>query len=691
MEEFFAQGIVVDLREPEYSEGILKTEKGGVIQAPDMRIQACHLIYTRQIVEGKPVLKVEAEGDLMVEFGEYLFVGSRLEYDFQEKRGIIYDARTGIEPWYFGGKAIHLCPDGEYFIEEGYATTSENVKKDWLIEIESALIQQDYLLRARNVRFKVFDRTLFWLPCFKTNLNSIFDSPIRYSLKWGGRLGTRLGMTYEIFSWQRVKTFMRLDYRIKRGFGLGFETYYRSEDRKESLEMVNYLAQDSSIVHPHENIRYRFQGLYNNLLLDDKLDINMSWDKLSDKDMPTDYNDRGLELDTAGLTQLQLRYQEPFFISNFFTTVRVNQFQTLKQELPTFEIKWLPMTIGATGIVSDTFTSAAFLDYKYSNGLEHVHDYRSSRFELNQNLYRSFSWGPLNFTPRGGVRAIIYGNTPSNDSTWVSLGQFGFEANSRLHRYYGMNKKHVVLPYLNYTYLTYPTKSPRQHYIFDIEDGWYRLNMCRFGVQQSFYAKKNGLVDRTLYTDFYAYSFFHTKTIHAVVPKVYGLFVFNTYPTLRHIVDTAWDIQRNKLDHLNIRTEWTLSRNMAVAAEYRHRDQFDWRKVDHDNFILDSFRPVHQLLHSTLSDRRDTLLLHFFYRINPNWAIEFESRQGWNRRFEPGYTEFEIDLLATLRSAWNLKLYYRHREEDDRMAINLSVGLSRPDRPVCNAIPFLQF
>ena len=87
-DDFFAKGITVDLREPEYSEGILKTDEGGIITGPDMRIQARHIIYTRKIIDGKPVFTIEASGDLFIEFGEYAFVGARLEYDFQEKRGL---------------------------------------------------------------------------------------------------------------------------------------------------------------------------------------------------------------------------------------------------------------------------------------------------------------------------------------------------------------------------------------------------------------------------------------------------------------------------------------------------------------------------------------------------------------------------------------------------------------------------
>ncbi len=692
-ESLFAKGIVADLREPEYSEGVLTTECGGVVTGPDIRIQAQKIVYTRKVVEGVPILTIEAEGDLMLEFGEYVFVGSRLEYDFQTKTGVVYDGRTSVPPWYFGGAAIYLLEDGNYYIQEGFITTSESRENDWQIETKEATLCNEQFLRARHVKFRFLGVPLFWLPSFSADLDSIFDSPIRYSLRWGGRQGTRFGMLYEIFSWRRLKTFMRLDYRINRGLGIGFETYVHSEDRKEQFETINYIAQDSSIVHPHERIRYRFQGIYNNLLCDDCLSLNLSWDKLSDEDMPTDYNDRGLELDTAGRTQLHVRYEDEAWVSNFLARVRINSFQTVLQELPTLETQWLPLNLGYTGIISDTKASTSYLDFKYANGLVDVHDYSSSRLELRQKFYRPFYFNYFTLTPQAGGLAIFYGNSPSGNERWAALGQFGANLTTRLHRYFGECHKHVLAPYLNYTYYTFPTSSPDEHFIFDINDGWYRLNTMLIGLQQNFYHKNaRGCVNRYLFADIFAYSFFDTKTVHAAVPKIYGKVIFHTLPILRHRIETAWDIQRNKLDHLNCAVGWTLSSDMAIALEYRHRDAYDWRKVDKFNFILDSFRPVHELIHSSLSDRRDTLLMHFFYRFLPNWAFQFESRQGWNRRFEPKYTEFELDVLTTLRSAWKLKLYYRHRVDDDRFAINISVGLSRPDWVSCEEIiPCLEF
>lgn len=686
------EGITVDLREPSYSAGVLETDKGGVIKGPDFRIQATRIVYTRKMENGECTYSIVAEGDMIMEFCDYVFVGERLEYDFLSKTGVIYDGRTMVEPWFFGGKRILLCCDGSYIICNGFFTTSMSYCPEWEISAQEAALSRDHTLEAKNIQLRLFDLPLLWLPTFKTNLDDIFDSPIRYSMRLWGRQGPRLGLSYELFSWNQWKTILQLNYRLNRGPGGGFETYYHSPDRKTSFQTINYGAMDSSLIHPDERVRYRFQGIYDSLFMQDTVSVNLSWDKLSDKYMASDYRDKGLELDTAGRTQLVVRRQEEQWISSIISRVRLNAFQTLKQELPTLETSWRPFTLGETGVIADLLVRASYLDFVYGNNLAHVHEYNSPRIEASPKFYRQFKWGNINVTPEAGAEGIFYGNSPEHSVKWLGVGKLGCTVNTILSRPY-RNYKHVIIPYAKYDYYTYPSVSPNDHYIFDIDDGWYRLNMLRFGAAQSIYYKSaSGYVERAIHADIYGNAFFGTQTIHAVVPKVYADIVFNTAPFLKHVVNTAWDFSRNELDHFNFRTEWTINDNVAVSAEYRHRDAFDWRKADHTNFILDSYRSIFQLQHSLLSDRRDTLLLHCFCRIHPNWAIEFQSRQGWNRIHEPKYTEFEVDLLATLRSALNIKLTYQHRENDDRIAFSFNIGLKRPDLDKeCGKIPYLRF
>jgi hypothetical protein len=684
LEQHLTDDITVDLRNPLYSEGVLSTDQGGVITTSQIRIQALHLRYTRQSTQEEVRWTLEAEGELMVDFGEYVFVGDKLFYDFQKKEGVIYNGRTIVEPWHFGGERLELRSDGSYLIYNGYVTTSENAQPDWGLYSSAIEIKPDNNLQAQHVHVKLFNYELLCIPSLRANLNSIFDNPISYRFRWSGKQGPRFGFTYEIFSWRNWKTFIRFDYRLTRGPGGGIETRYRSMDHRTEFRSINYLAKDSSILHPHEKARYRFEGIFKKRMHDDKTEILFSYDRISDRNMPSTYYDREFDFDTAEKTQFLIRRREERWITQFYTRVRVNSFQTVKQELPTLDINFKPYAFPRVGLIAEQWASASYLNFKYSNYLPCVKDYSSTRLEYRPTLYRPFRFGRFfTATPTMGAVTILYGDSPQRDAQWVALGTGGLDIQTQLYRQY-RSFKHLIEPYAGYHYYSSPTSSSHRHYIFDIEDGWNRLNTLSFGVRNIFFVK-DALLDTTrLFTfDLYTYAFFHTDKINQTIPKIYGRFTLPVTPTVKQSLETVWNLEHQELDQFNWRTEWTLSADFALAVEYRHRGPYYWRKVDQENFFLDVFRCERQLRHSPLSDRRDTLLIHFFYRFHPNWACEFTSRQGWNRLREPSYFEYEIDLLTTIQTAWHLRFSFQHQENVNRFAIYLNVGLKRPDLSEC--------
>jgi lipopolysaccharide assembly outer membrane protein LptD (OstA) len=151
MEQGFTEEVTVDLRNPLFSDGILTTEEGGVAKGPNFRLQALKIKYTKK----EEQTTVEAEEQLIVEFGEYVFVGDRIFYDFQKKEGVIFNGRTGIEPWYIGGERIELRPDGTYYIYNGFFTTSENVDPEWVILAQEAVIEEKQYFKAQRVHLKL--------------------------------------------------------------------------------------------------------------------------------------------------------------------------------------------------------------------------------------------------------------------------------------------------------------------------------------------------------------------------------------------------------------------------------------------------------------------------------------------------------------------------------------------------------
>ncbi len=677
----FAKDVAIYLRDPELCDGVLNTTCGGVVKAPDIRIQARNIESRRQAEGDEPVFTLRAENDLMLEYHGQVFTGTMLHYDFQAHRGILYDARGVLYPWYLGASYIILLPNGDYRLHEGFLSTSPSWKPEWGICLGDAYLSQNRILTATNVQFRIMRLPILWLPYLKTHLDWLVDHPLRYRLRWGGEQGLRFGVAYKMFDNGWFKTFLRLDYRLSRGPGAAIETECRNPDGSDIFLTRNYVARDSSIVDPNERFRYRFQGYYNKCLYEGQVRLNASYDKISDEDMPFDYSDTDLELKTAQKTQINLRGQNDYAIADLTTRIRVNNFETVKEDLPALNLSMHPFTLGPTGIISENRANFGYYDFLPSNLHPDTERFSSIRAEVREDLYRPIRLGCATVTPEVGGLAIFYGNSDKHDSKWVTLGSFGATAMTQVHRYYGCFK-HIAEPYVRYQYLTTPNTNPNEHDIFDFNDGWYRLDTLRVGTRHLIYQKWCGeCIAHRLTLDLYTYCFFDTPTIGSVVPRLYASAIFDPTPFLRQTSIAVWNAQHNRLDEFNFRTQWTVSDDFAIDAEYRYRSPYYWRRVDPDNFIMDSFRTQAELLHSSLSDRRTTGLVHLYYRLQHDLALEALVHSGWGRTTQPDYCQYQIDLHKTLRSAWNLTFSYQFREDDHRFAIHVKVGLKRPQCP----------
>ncbi len=676
--------VSVCLRDPVLSDGVLTTESGGVLTAPGLRIQAQCLETCYNKGESPGAIKVKAEGDLLLEYCDHIFSGCMMEYDFEHKRGIIYNGRGMLYPWYTGAQYVELLPGGEYVLHNGFLSTSNSWQPDWRLCVSRAYINRHRMLTAKNVQFRLMNLPLFWTPLLKTNLNWLADSPVRYRVRWGGRQGLRVGIMYKALDWKWFKAFLRLDYRFSRGPGVAIETQYCSPDGTESFCSRNYAARDSSTRDPNMRFRYRLQGIYQKSFRDELLTLCGSYDKISDEDMPNDYSDKDLELKTAGKTQLYLRSQSCYGITDLTARIRANSFETVKEDLPAVGIALRPFTLGSSGVISENRFHFGYHDFRFSDELPTARDYNSTRVEFCHTLYRPFSWQWGTITPEAGAVAIYYGNSRDQSSKWVTLGRFGALASSTFHRYYGCYK-HVITPYAHYKHFTKPNTGPDEHFIFDLRDGWDNLNTLRLGTRGLLYQKLDcGTVAYRMDADIYTYLFLDTPTIASTAPRLYTEVGLNASPSLRYSTLLVWNQERQILDEYNIRTQWTASESLAIDAEYRYRSDYRWRKVDPCNFVVDSFRTETALRASAMSDKRSTALVHAYYRMTYDLAVELRYRHGWKRHTQPDYNEYQFDLCKTLRSSWHLKLSYQYRESDHRMAVHIKIGQKLPScRPCC--------
>lgn len=143
----------IGMNEPHYSEGALVTNKGGIIKGEDFFLQATDIVYTKKNIDGEPVDKIEAFGNLYMKLKDRVYTGEKVDVDLIRNMITIYNGCTTTPPWFIGGKKIELHPDGTGIIYDGYMTTSENMQNDWSVEADKVFISNDSKIKARNVRF----------------------------------------------------------------------------------------------------------------------------------------------------------------------------------------------------------------------------------------------------------------------------------------------------------------------------------------------------------------------------------------------------------------------------------------------------------------------------------------------------------------------------------------------------------
>lgn len=686
--------VVVDLIDPIYENGTLTTEKGGVLIAPDLRIQAQKITYVRKLDEENPIFTVACEGDLLIDYQNWVLVGDSIFYDFLTSEGRLLNGRTAAPPWYIGGREVLLQEDGELVILDGYVTTSEGDKADLSVFSPHIRITPERVIIAKNVTLRVNQIPVFWLPVLQFDLNNTVRSPFGARFGWGGFLGSYVSLLYQFLSWNDFEATARLDAFIPKGLGFGIETAYDPSCRPTQFYTRNYYAWDIRLDSRKRKDRYRLEGTYYDRIYD--ITIDGIYDFVSDAQMAADYNTRDFDLKTAGRTQLELRKQTDSWIANLFTRVRVNHFQSVNQELPSFRMHLHPFEIPSTGVIVQNTLKVGYLDYVFSDDVvdsagTRPHDFSAGRFSVHPFLYRPFFLGPVTITPEAGLIGIAYSNSPSDHSVGQALGEFGVKVESALTKC-AANWKHVIEPYTHYTVLTAPRVNTDNHFIFTIDDGWDRLNLFRFGVRNSVFWKVPCGVSRGFWIDLWANAFINTETIPSTIPRGYLDLEWMPTPRLFIGMDSAWHFQERELDFINGRIDWTISETLAIGFEGRYRSKFDWRKADFYNFILESVRSQEALLESPLSDQRYTFLFRTFYRLNTEWTIKFDLRTGRHLRFknmvadtdvdkkQPPYFESSFEISRLIFKHWRMTFIYEKREAGPRYSFSLLMEPGPPPR-----------
>ena len=410
---------------------------------------------------------------------------------------------------------------------------TELTGKDW--------IQKDYneySLTAKNCLIRAYGVPFLWLPYFykpKSETLGLFQIQYGESSDFGNYIS--LSKKFELSDYPYAAIRLRSDWLEKRGFGAGlrgsvlFEnskteySFYNIYDKRQYESQDEDDVRDAGISIPHYRYDFRISNVSH---ITPDLDFRGHFEYMSDEFFNEDFDAFYNSSMPRPVTFAALERQFENFAASIYFRPQVNDFFNTVEQLPTARLDVHRQEILDTNIYFQSETSFGYFKRKWRdfNDLPRYDaplEYESARFDTAHFLYYPIALDFITIVPRVGIRMTAYSNSSdqkineddllailaSNDPNYGKphkvrkdydddggsrvrfVGEVGIQANTKISRSWQDVRnywldldglRHVIIPYINYTYIPRPSVNRDYLYYFDDIDRIEEQNFVRLGL-----------------------------------------------------------------------------------------------------------------------------------------------------------------------------------------------------------------
>jgi len=402
----------------------------------------------------------------------------------------------------------------------------ERIQKDY----------NEYSLTATNCLVRVYGVPLLWLPYIykpKTETLGLFQIQYGRSGDYGNYIS--ISKKYQLLDYPYATVRLRGDWMEKRGFGAGLVGTVRAENSRTDYSFFNLYdrnpelsqddAKDYGIHIPHYRYDFRISNVTH---ITPELDFRGHFEYMSDEFFNEDFSAYYYGGDPRPVTFAALERQFDNFTASIYFRPQVNRFFNTVEQLPTARLDIPRQEILDTNLYFQSENSLGYFKRKWRTfndlpGYDRPYDYASARMDTVNFLYYPLQLDFLTIVPRAGIRMTAYSNSSktkirdeelyniitSNDPDYGVphnvprdydnrggsrvrfVGEVGVQANTKISRVWQDVRsywldidglRHVMIPYVNYTFIPRPTVSRKYLYYFDDIDRIEEQNFFRLGL-----------------------------------------------------------------------------------------------------------------------------------------------------------------------------------------------------------------
>jgi len=583
--------------------------------------------------------EVTAKGNVFLRSQGQIWVGEELMYNFKTRDLRAGSFRTGYPPLYASGLSLGASiDDNSYHATNVVITTDDIAKPFYRIEARELDVVPGKEVRAKKATIYVGNVPVFYLPKYRRSLerhpNHWVTNPGYRSL-WGPFLQTE----YNWIASERLSGAMHLDYRQRRGFGLGPDVKL-DLGRYGQFAGRGYYTRDDA---PHlsrpgfnEVNRYRLQLTYQ-VEIRTNFTAKAVFRQQGDPLVLRDFFEWDYRQNTQPSSFVEVEYLWDDWALNVLAMPQVNEFFERIERLPDVQLTGLRQKLGATPLYYESQSTAGYLKHDFGDDITAT--YAATRLDsFHQVLLPRNYFGWLNATPRVGGRYTYYSETEGGfagpeSHRWVF--NTGLELSTKLSRTWADRElpwfnarglRHIIEPTVNYAFVPSPNKRPLELPQFDMTVPTLRLlplnypdfnsidsvdseNTVRFGLRNNVQTKRDGQVDTLLNWQVFTDWHLRTRPDQNTFSDLFSDLDFKPREWLTLSSETRYDLNSGVFDIADHRLLLTPGNSWSLSVGHRYIRQ-----------------------QPQLGLGNNLLLTSVYYRMNENWGFNarhiFESRDG---------------------------------------------------------------
>ena len=619
---------------------------------------------------------VEADGNVRLQHDDLVWSSEHIYYNFKTRQMHAQQFRTGKAPTFASGQGLSADITNHIFTATNAFITVDDIDNPaFKVRAKYMKIIPGKKIIAHNATLRVGEVPIFYFPYYARNLGP-YANNFNFTPGYRSSFGPFILGSYHYYFSPDLDTVLHLDYREKRGVGVGDDLHYHFGRWGEGTFRYYYLhdldpnaSTTNSIPNNRQRVNFSYLATpYTNFQVRSVVRYQRD----------TDIVKEFFEGEYRGNPQPSTYVEANKFWENFsldaYGQPRVNDFLETQERLPDVRLTGYRQQLWDTPFYYESETSAGYYRHLFpeTNGIPLGLSYSANRADtFHQIVLPETFFGFLNITPRVGGRFTYYssasGPGATTDEIYRKVFNTGAEVSFKASQLWpdvqndvlqmdGL--RHIIQPSVNYAYVPKPNRfGTNEIPQFDTELPSLRLlpieypdynsidsidseNVLRLGLNNKLQTKRDGkvvnLVNWDLYTD-WRLKPQHGQTTFA---DLYSDMTIRPRSWLTVESILRYDVEDG---HLNLALH---------TITFQPNEIWSW-SVGHF-YLRDDFSPSP----TALGLGNNLFTSTIFYRMNENWgfraAHRFDAADG---RLE----EQDYSIYRDLRS-WTAALTFRLRQ-----------------------------